>query len=143
MSTRKCIWFIFALIFGAHVACSEKNTPRMQTDTARVPLMEYTEEKPAEWEGLEEEHIPRVEYHEGSLHNIIIRVKFPIQHPLDHYIQKIGVMAPDGTDIIVQNYNPDADYYDARFNLPFVGKGQGYKAFARCSQHDLWTALIE
>jgi desulfoferrodoxin (superoxide reductase-like protein) len=114
---------------------------RMRTDTPRIPLKEYTASSSGEWAGMEEEHLPQVTVIPGAVENVIIRVKFPLKHDPDHYITKIGIMDFSGKDVFVKNFNPDADNFEARFKV--ANLGIGYKAFARCSHHDLWTAPIE
>ncbi len=120
---------------------TDQAPPPVDTGKPREPLKEYTREKPAEWYGLENEHVPIVTLRNTEVENIHIRVRFPVKHEADHYIQKIGVMDANGNDVIVKRFNPTADYYEAKFTVPFIG--EGYKAYARCSLHDLWTAPLE
>ena len=142
MMQQKYKLTIMAVIFLAAMAgCGKGNSERMQTDTPRAPLKEYTKDNPAEWVGLEEEHAPTVTIDDSSAENVIVRVKFPIKRDPDHYIQKIGLMDKDGKDIAVKKFNHMSDYWEARFSLPSIPKGM--KAYARCSLHDLWTAPVE
>lgn len=130
-----------AIIIAAIINCNRGNLDRIQTDTPRAPLKEYTKDVPAEWIGLEEEHAPEVTIDNDSPDNVIVRVKFPIKHESDHYIEKIGLMDKDGKDIAFKTFNQKSDYWEARFSIPFISKGM--KAYARCSLHDLWTVPVE
>jgi desulfoferrodoxin (superoxide reductase-like protein) len=131
-----------ALVFSAVLLIHCKgNSERFQTDTPRTPLKEYTRDDPGEWAGKEDEHYPRLSLDSTKAENVVILVKFPIKHEPDHYIEKIGIMDSDGKDIVVKRFNPSADFFQARFSIPFIGKG--WKAYARCSLHDLWVTPIE
>jgi desulfoferrodoxin (superoxide reductase-like protein) len=141
MQKKYKMMIMAAILNAAMINCGKGNSERLQTETPRTPLKEYTKEAPAEWIGLEEEHAPMVTIDNNSPDNVIVRVKFPIKHDPDHYIEKIGLMDKDGNDIVVKKFNSTADYWEARFSIPFIPKGT--KAFARCSLHDLWTAPVE
>ncbi|MDH4200256.1 MAG: desulfoferrodoxin family protein [Spirochaetia bacterium] len=131
---------VFIISAAITFNCKGSSSERFQTDKPRIPLKEYSRNDPGEWVGLEDQHYPRVTIDNSAMENIIIRVNFPIKHEPDHYIEKIGLMDKDGNDIIVKRFNPAADYWEARFNIPFIPKGA--KAFARCSLHDLWVTPL-
>lgn len=142
MNKRKYISItVFAIYAVIHFNCKGNSPERFQTEKPRIPLKEYSKDEPGEWVGLEEQHYPRVTIDNSSMENIIVRVNFPVNHEPDHYIEKIGLMDKDGNDIIVKKFNPTADYWEARFSIPFIPKG--VKAYARCSLHDLWVTPLK
>ncbi len=139
MKKKYVIIFLLFLSFGCGNIPDFEN--RMQTETPRVPRKEYHQNDPGEWAGMEHQHAPQVTIIPGAVENVVIRVNLPVVREPDHYIEKIGIMDQNGNDIFVKNFNPNADYFEARFKIPNIGPG--YKAFAKCSQHDLWTAPLE
>ncbi|GEM_PF-3034407 len=126
--------YIFLLSLVA-VACGTEKKSREPL----VPQKEYTRENPAEWSQLTKSHLPVVILHpEQKTNNVEIVV--PIQSKsLDHYVEVVGILDSQNHEIASQKISHERlqnvvrVYFTADPSLP------GLKAFARCSQHDLWT----
>ncbi len=143
MKEKVFFYLISPLLLIVFMSCGSggESKKKFQTDTPRNPLSEYTLEQPGEWAGLEDSHAPIVELRDTEKDNIIIRVHFPIKRGHDHFIEKIGIMDEKKNDLFVEKFNRSAEYYEAKFTLHDIKKG--YKAFVKCSLHDLWTAPLK
>lgn len=103
------------------------------------PQLEYTEDKPAEWEAIANDHLPEIVFEKSkSKDNVKVKVlgkKFNERH----YIEVIGLMDERKADIdikyVERGSNPIAILsLDLKDHDP-----EKIKVFAKCNLHDLWT----
>ena len=117
---------------------SEKNDVDSNSDSnsrAISPQKEYTKDKPAEWEGIANEHLPEVKFDKSKTKdNIKVEVlgrKFTERH----YIEVIGIMdvkylkRGDKPTVILS--------LNTKENDP-----EKIKVFVKCNLHDLWTTPL-
>ena len=124
---------------------SEKNDVDSNSDSnsrAISPQKEYTKDKPAEWEGIANEHLPEVKFDKSKTKdNIKVEVlgrKFTERH----YIEVIGIMDERQADLDVK--------YLKRGDKPTVilslntkeNDPEKIKVFVKCNVHDLWTTPL-
>ena len=124
---------------------SEKNDVDSNSDSnsrAISPQKEYTKDKPAEWEGIANEHLPEVKFDKSKTKdNIKVEVlgrKFTERH----YIEVIGIMDERQADLDVK--------YLKRGDKPTVilslntkeNDPEKIKVFVKCNLHDLWTTPL-
>ena len=116
--------------------------PSSEPSRAISPKKEYTEENPAEWEEVANDHLPEITYDEKeSKGNIKVKVlgrKFSERH----YIEVIGIMDERGADIDTK-YLQRSDKPIAILSLSKKDYDPDkVKVFAKCNLHDLWTAPL-
>src|SRR5687767_6337483 len=104
-----------------------------------IPRAEYTAEEPGEWVGKENEHLPQVEIlPDEKEKNILIQVNLKSRSQ-DHYIERIGIMAEDKSDVDGVSFSRSSSHHTARLTLYPVPRESKYKVYAKCNLHDLWT----
>jgi len=138
-------WLIF-LVFAVNFYCGPQGGGKSPINDGMpvTPGKFYSKDKPGEWVDYAADHAPAVEInYSKDKDNVSIYVV--LKNPdVDHYIESIGLL--DEEDKIVDKVTfgqgkKNAAYgyftFDVRANL------SRYRAFARCSRHDLWVTPLD
>jgi desulfoferrodoxin (superoxide reductase-like protein) len=129
------------LMFGFLAACKDTDTGRGSREI--VQQDQFTREKPGHWEGLEDEHLPRIKFFpDRKKDNIEVRVYL---NPSGgrHYIEKIGLMNEQKQDVSVVSLKNDVPQSNIVVYLTYpLGDTDKVKVFVKCNIHDLWTAPL-
>lgn len=139
---RISIVLITALVIGVASACKDSNEP--SKDLPLIPMKEYSVGNAREWTAMEKQLAPQVR---KSVHNgkPALLVEVPnAKTDQSTYIEKIGVMNMDGSEIAVatieRGNNPPAYAYFDWNLIPWSGK---IKAFVKWNKYDLWVQEIK
>ena len=128
-----------ALLF---VAFCDGSLSQNQDAQPRVPKKEYSAQKPAEWERYAEDHPPRIEISMLSRTENVRAFIYLKDYSETHYIESMGILDPQGKIVASQSFSRgQGKSFNARFSLNSME--EGYKVYAKCSQHDLWVTPIE
>lgn len=138
-------WIIMISLYncaGENDDNPDRPTSSDPASRAISPQKEYTKDKPAEWEGIADDHLPEIEFDEKkSKDNIKVKVmgrKFSERH----YIEVIGIMDDRLADIDVK-YLKRGDKPIAILTLNKKDYDpEKIKVFVKCNLHDLWTSPL-
>ncbi|MCG9875171.1 MAG: hypothetical protein MH321_10330 [Leptospiraceae bacterium] len=109
-----------------------------------VPMQEYSEDDPREWENIAKPHLPvaRLSMNNGKEALLIENPEFKTSY--NHYIENFGAMSLEGKEFdsvsITRTTMPLNYGYIQRDKLP---SSERFKIFAKCNQHDLWVRTIK
>ncbi len=107
------------------------------------PKEEYTREAPDEWKGMEDEHLPTVMFYKNIKPDMVLTVKLT-NTAGNHYIEKIGIMDANKKVLVFKEFTTNEKFFEAKFSSSQLPSDwTGLKAFAKCSQHDLWTEPLK
>jgi desulfoferrodoxin (superoxide reductase-like protein) len=130
------ILWVLIIIAGCNKSREEDNQKQ------KVPQPEYTRENPGEWEGMENEHLPKIEVLPNeSKDNVIVTVA--LKNPSEtHYVERIGVMDAERKDIAGQSFTRNAHGYRAVLTVYPLHENSNFKVYVKCNLHDLWTMRL-
>jgi len=140
--------FLITIIFtngGMLLFCNQPQAPKSLPNEGKpiTPQKVYTKEKPAEWVDFAADHVPSVEISQSKLvDNVIIYVLLKNLEET-HYIESIGILDDRNREIERVSFGRGkrSSFY-AHFTFDKNKDLSKYRAFARCSQHDLWVAPL-
>jgi len=130
---------------GLLLFCNQPQEPRSLPNDGKpiTPQKVYTKEKPAEWADFAADHVPAVEISQSKLvDNVIIYVLLKNLEE-SHYIESIGILDDRDREIVRVSFGRGkrSSFY-GHFTIDTKKDLSKYRAFARCSQHDLWVAPL-
>jgi len=133
---------VAALLLAFSFACKKQD--EMPKDGPIRPMKEYSIGNSREWSAMEKQLAPQVR---KSVHNgkPALLVEVPnAKVDQSTYIEKIGVMKMDGSEIAVvtierERNPPTYAYFDWEL-IPWSGK---IKAFVKWNKYDLWVQEID
>lgn len=122
------------------------NTPPDKKSPRPVPQAEYTNENPGQWADLVSDHVPHIEVNLNKANDNVL-VYVILKKPTEtHYIEKIGIMDEKQKKVLAEvSFKKDhKGSYNAWMTIKPLDSARlnELKAYARCSQHDLWTAPL-
>lgn len=112
------------------------------TSKAISPQKEYTEDNPAEWKSVANDHLPEITFNKSKAKdNITVKV-LGRNFSERHYIEVIGIMDEHSADIDIK-YIERGSQPIAILSLNLKDhEPEKIKVFVKCNLHDLWTVPL-